>query len=77
MTYACVSEACLRVSMHSCTGIGGMESHRVDRPEAENIQKDHPTPSLVAGEIEYLYAHSLQLTGGDSHKLNILIIIVS
>ena len=47
-----------------------MESHGVDRLEAENIQKDPPTSSLVAGEIAYLYAHILQLT---SHCLFVYI----
>ena len=55
-----------------------MESHRVDRPKAVNIQKDPPTSSLVAGETAHLYAHILQLTShcclstsypGDIHVL--------
>ena len=53
------------VYVYPCThvqGLAGVESHGVDRPKAENIQKDPPTSSLVAGEIAYLYAHILQLT---------------
>ena len=69
--YVCVFQKLVYV--FPCTHVqelAGVESHGVDRPKAENIQKDPPTSSLVAGEIVFLYAHILQLT---SHCLFVCI----